>query len=198
MEAHVAKCPRVPITCKICREKMVQQMIPNHTANVHQKEAKDYLIAQVLGLKGKTESKIKPPADPAINYFRTQTNRDGLKAAMGDTSKYYCGGRMLGKCNCCNGECGPDNGENCDACMELDVKRWNLERGCLINTAGYVCQVLYVQGVKKVSCYRVICRKEGNIFSPQPRLTDCRPGNCCDNCTQMEYSLSIGRYKGLY
>ena len=105
---------------------MVQEAIPKHTATEHQKEAKDYLIAQVLGIKGKAESKVQTPADPAINYFRAQKNRDGLNAVMGDTSKYYCGGRMMGKCSCCDGECGPDNGENCDACMELDVKRWNL------------------------------------------------------------------------
>lgn len=38
-------------------------------------------------------------------------------AKLGTVQKYYCGGELMGRCKCCDGHCGPDNGENCDACM---------------------------------------------------------------------------------
>lgn len=63
---------------------------------------------------------------------------------------------MAGVCSCCDGHCGPDNGENCDACMELDVKRWNLSKGYLINTAGYACRVVNQLEAARVSCYRIL------------------------------------------
>jgi hypothetical protein len=81
-----------------------------------------------------------------------QKNKAGLDAALGNAAKYYCGGTLIGKCSCCDGGCGPDNGENCDACMQLDVQRWKLDKGYLVNTGGFVCQVLRIQGMPRVSC----------------------------------------------
>jgi hypothetical protein len=40
-----------------------------------------------------------------------------MRAELGTTSKYFCGGKLIGSCRCCDGNCGPTNGENCDACM---------------------------------------------------------------------------------
>jgi hypothetical protein len=38
----------------------------------------------------------------------------GLSPQLGSTGKFYCGGKLDGpKCSCCNGYCGPTNGQNC-------------------------------------------------------------------------------------
>jgi hypothetical protein len=202
MEEHLSKCPKVVLQCRLCKENMFQELIPKHTATVHQKEAKDYLIAYALS-KERPESKLKqpPPAkksDP-MSLFRPVMHNLGLRAALGDVGKYYCGGRLVGKCGCCDGGCGPDNGENCDACMELDVKRWKLDKGYLVNTAGFVCQVLRVQGVARVCCFRLMQAKSNNIFnSSSMKLVECKAGHPCDNCAQMENSIRLGRYSALY
>lgn len=56
-------------------------------------------------------------------------------ACLGSTSKYYCGKDIGFKCGCCNG-CGPTDGDNCVACMILDVKTKNLPKGYLVNKFG--------------------------------------------------------------
>ena len=62
-------------------------------------------------------------------------------ATFGETGKYYCGKKnLIGKCDCCDGRCGPTNGENCNACMELDVKRFRLDPGFLVNPEGMICK----------------------------------------------------------
>ena len=49
-------------------------------------------------------------------------NDHGDLAELGETGKYYCGRKnLIGRCVCCDGHCGPTNGENCDSCMKLDV-----------------------------------------------------------------------------
>jgi len=32
---------------------------------------------------------------------------------LGSSGKFYCGGKLETKCYCCDGNCGPTNGENC-------------------------------------------------------------------------------------
>lgn len=58
---------------------------------------------------------------------------------MGTTGKFYCSGKLETKCICCNGYCGPSNGENCVECMKLDMRRLGLRRGYLVNSKGKVC-----------------------------------------------------------
>ena len=45
---------------------------------------------------------------------------------------------MPPKCHCCNGKCGPTNGENCVKCMHLDMVRKGLPKGYLVNAKGDV------------------------------------------------------------
>lgn len=62
-------------------------------------------------------------------------NLNGDIARFGQSGKYYCGKKnLIGRCVCCDGHCGADDGENCDACMALDCERLNLPRGYLVNT----------------------------------------------------------------
>lgn len=54
-----------------------------------------------------------------IKYTAVTRNRDGCRAAPGQTGKYYCGRKVL-SCFCCDGHCGPNDGCNCSACQWLD------------------------------------------------------------------------------
>ena len=59
--------------------------------------------------------------------------------------------------------------------MDLDVKRWKLARTYLVNTAGYICQVLRVQGSPKVCCFRLTSAKQAGLFGKN-ELTYCKVG----------------------
>ena len=63
-------------------------------------------------------------------------NDAGRQARLGQSGKYYCSGRLEGKCICCDGQCGPTNGCNCNSCMKLDLKSRMLPKGYLVNKEG--------------------------------------------------------------
>ena len=48
-----------------------------------------------------------------------KVNCEGVPSQKRETGKFYCGLSIL-KCTCCAGNCGPDNGCNCEACQKLD------------------------------------------------------------------------------
>lgn len=52
------------------------------------------------------------PSDVKINC-------EGVPSQKGETGKFYCGRHIL-KCSCCDGNCGPNNGCNCESCQKLD------------------------------------------------------------------------------
>jgi hypothetical protein len=81
--------------------------------------------------------------------------------------------------------------------MELDLKRWKLAKTYLVNTAGYICQVLRVQGSPRVCCFRLISAKPAGLFGKN-ELAFCKVGSACPACQQVENSINIGRYVGLY
>ena len=66
-------------------------------------------------------------------------NGKGRLAHLGVNGKFYCGEKLEGYCSCCNGFCGPTNGENCLECMKLDLERRGLKKGLLVNARGNVC-----------------------------------------------------------
>ena len=49
-------------------------------------------------------------------------NLHGNYAEVGTSGKFYCG-MSIEACDsdCCDGNCGPNNGCNCKACMFIDV-----------------------------------------------------------------------------
>ena len=81
--------------------------------------------------------------------------------------------------------------------MELDIARWKLAKTYLVNTAGYICQVIRAQNAPKVTCFRITGFKGNTLFGNR-EVVACKPGSPCPPCLQVEYSLSIGRYNGLY
>jgi hypothetical protein len=48
-------------------------------------------------------------------------NEGGRVAKLGENGKFYCGGPLVTDCFCCNMECGPLKGCNCEHCMKLDI-----------------------------------------------------------------------------
>ena len=67
----------------------------------------------------------------------------------------------------------------------------------LVNPNGYICQVMRVQGVPRVSCFRIYGNKKGAIFTKNEPIT-CKIGSACNSCLQVENSIKLGRYNGLY
>ena len=57
-----------------------------------------------------------------INKEREKKNAYGRTSRFGDVQRYYCGGKLETNCDCCDGNCGPDDGCNCKACMKLDIE----------------------------------------------------------------------------
>ena len=85
-------------------------------------------------------------------------NLNGDFAEFGTSGKYYCGKKtLIGKCDCCDERCGPKKGENCNACMELDCRRFKLAKGFLVNPVGAICKFTqsgkYFCGRKKGEFY---------------------------------------------
>lgn len=48
-----------------------------------------------------------------------KVNGAGDPAQKGESGHYYCGRNIL-TCSCCDGNCGPNNGCNCQSCQKLD------------------------------------------------------------------------------
>ena len=66
-----------------------------------------------------------------------QINENKTLSKLGESGKYYCGGTLNSKCDCCDGSCGMLNGCNCEICMKLDIENRNLPKGWLVNREGF-------------------------------------------------------------
>ncbi|XP_047126381.1 E3 ubiquitin-protein ligase NRDP1 [Hydra vulgaris] len=75
------------------------------------------------------------------SFISTKINSKGRQARLGATGKYYCSGKLdlASKCQCCDGNCGPDNGCNCTSCMALDISTRKLPSGWYVNKEGFPC-----------------------------------------------------------
>lgn len=113
-------------------------------------------------------------ADPLVPV----KNKSGKMASLGTTAKYYCGGPLLYKCSCCDGNCGTTNGENCLGCMELDMKSRGLPKGFLVNSDGVICKVDIAR--KTVYC--------GTLVSSF-RDSRCAPKDPCSSCNKLTKTL---------
>ncbi len=131
-----------------------------------------------------------------LPFFGPVINEAGLKSQLGDNGQYYCSGKLFGMCKCCDGGCGPDNGENCDACMELDIKRRNLGPHYLINPRGNVCKM---GSAMNFYCLKETLSTSKSLFgkSNVNRLK-CTDNDSCRSCRSVTFSVgSLGRYKNI-
>jgi hypothetical protein len=69
------------------------------------------------------------------------TNSSDRHSRLGASGKFYCQGPLNASCSCCDGNCGPTNGCNCVACMELDVASRCLPKGYLVNKEGRISKL---------------------------------------------------------
>jgi hypothetical protein len=66
----------------------------------------------------------------------------------------------------------------------MDVKKFNLQKGFLVNVAGIVCKA--EPGTTDFYCGRLVGQK---VF--------CSPVSPCNDCLKMRKAIKIGRYKKL-
>jgi len=100
-----------------------------HILEKHQQKVLKILEKNFKEQKQGPLKKAKPFVDPTAGL----KNSKGVIAHYGETGKLYCGNKMDERCLCCDGGCGPDNGCNCESCMELEKKVLRLPSYYLIN-----------------------------------------------------------------
>ena len=131
------------------------------------------------------EKKQTPSDDPLI----ATKNSLGRVARLGQSGKFYCGGKTGFSCGCCDGNCGPSNGCNCVACMKLDIQKRGLPKGYLVNNQGFACR----RGdTRKFYCGRMVLRGVRGCDGY------CGPtdGPQCDDCKNMD-TLAARSYSTL-
>ena len=122
------------IKCNYCEAEFKKEEIVKHTRMAHEDKI-DEIIFELY-------NNPPPLHDPTlvINKKKTYLTQIGKAPKLGTTGKFYCGSKLEPpKCSCCNGYCGPTNGENCFECMKLDMMRFGLSKGYLVNSEGRVC-----------------------------------------------------------
>jgi hypothetical protein len=131
--SHELFCEHRLITCPHphCDYEGKRDLFLEHLATIHM----EVLLKKmdVLFLEEK-EAKV---AIRERSIIGAQIGSNGREARLGETGKYYCGGRLEEHCSCCDGSCGPGNGCNCMSCMKLDVESRLLPRGYLVNRDGF-------------------------------------------------------------
>lgn len=142
LNTHLLVCPAAMRKCHVskCTFNATTDEFLVHLMKDHKKD--------ILTAFDENSTRGSPNEKPIVNApfsdpIITRTNEKGLKARLGSSGKYYCGGKLEGKCGpwgCCDGSCGPTNGCNCRACMILDIQTRNLPKGYWVNRDGAICR----------------------------------------------------------
>lgn len=122
-QKHEMECPFRKISCRYCDKQLQLREVYHHTIDGHSEETKREILGYYMSQseKSKVGSSLKSSINGNYNPLAAVKNAKGREARFGDHVKYYCGGDLLFKCRCCDGYCGPTNGENCIDCMRLDM-----------------------------------------------------------------------------
>lgn len=108
LDKHQKECPERNIKCRFCGKVEKKKNISLHTKNLHGDKINQIVHAYHV--------QSHPINDPREVLRVAGCQPEG--AHLGKTGKFYCNGNLGGpKCHCCNGKCGPTNGENCRKCM---------------------------------------------------------------------------------
>lgn len=208
---HRKKCIKVTVFCRFPKCEYTSKREDYHS---HLVEAHLHDLAELYGTEESTEkgtldassllssSKLKlssssssstsntlPKSTTILDPIAFQKNSRGNTAKLGESGSFYCGGKLEGSCNCCDGNCGPTNGCCCKSCMKLNIAARKLEPGYYVNKEGAVCKLVG----KTVYC--------GRYFKKVSFGHDghCGPNNGpqCEPCKILQNHLSI-RYAGVH
>ncbi|CAG9332995.1 unnamed protein product [Blepharisma stoltei] len=146
-KSHQSRCPQKKFSCRLCKFQGKKDDFLSHIIYTHSNELL-YPVAQQ-----NMNASIVYEGNANRNPIEITKNSEGNTSRLGQNGKYYCGRPMKVRCKCCDGNCGPGNGCNCAACMELDVKAMQLPRGYLLNRCGRISKMC-TDG--KVHCYAPI------------------------------------------
>jgi hypothetical protein len=216
LRSHYNSCEEFPISCpvdacdldKIPKSKIMDHLIQRHKNEVIKRlpEILDVFnnSARVISSQASLSQSqslplLKTGSTPqsfnSLNAETTisidaKTNSKGYVARIGETGKYYCG-KDLDRvdCRCCNGSCGPTNGCNCSACMQLDLNSRILPKGWLVNREGFPSKK---GSTGQFYCGRCVMRNIPNCDGY------CGPDNGpnCDSCKKLDV-LAKNRYSNL-
>jgi hypothetical protein len=163
---HFDVCPNRLLECNqaSCDFKGKQEDFIQHITSQHQ-----HILAKYFDKKAKTEVTEKYPK---LDIFSAKINSAGNSAYRGDTGRFFCGKKSDVRCNGCDGNCGPNNGCNCSACLRLDIEFYKLGMNQLLNHDGAMCEV--INGT-------FYCGRKFGVFNNSV----CAPtsnGGLCDAC----------------
>lgn len=119
--------------CKICSKQVKRKDLVGHTTSTHSNKT-----VEIVKHYHESNTPIPNPEE-VIKRFVLPVPNYGKVPHLGTTGKFYCGDKLGLLCSCCNGSCGPTNGENCLRCMRLDLIRFGLPKGHLLNGKGSIC-----------------------------------------------------------
>lgn len=185
-DLHSSKCQQIPRRCNIgdCSFEASTKEFLIHLVTQHKTE-----VINRFGKSG-TQPEEKVDSSKPFYTFNPLVKRDnsaGNPATLGSTGKFYCGKPFEERCSCCDGNCGPNNGCNCRACMEVDIGSRKLAPGFWVNKEGMTCRKgpngnVYCGRKKSTRATNEYC---GPIEGPQ-----------CYACKIIQEQLE-GRYRGL-
>ena len=111
-----------------------------------------------------------------MELFKPRINSNGKYAKLGETGKFYCQSRVEFACQCCNRQCGPDNGCNCIGCQQLDIKARGLTKGYYVNAQGALS--FRDEAKKSFFCLRTVRKTRGKTSI----VCDGNPNLRCRSC----------------
>jgi len=139
LKEHLKRCDKSPIECPLCSEKIKKEESLNHLSLRHRQETFGKLET-IFGLFIDKNNNLLADNNSS-DSIDTQMNSKRRQARLGSSGKFYCGGQLDGeRCKCCNNYCGPTNGCNCSACMQLDIEQRKLPQGWLVNKDGFTAR----------------------------------------------------------
>jgi hypothetical protein len=150
IKTHLLKCENRPYECKICKFTDKKEEFFLHIIKEHKNTIISEYSIQALketqtndmddGIRKVSTNPLVEPNQSSLLNLKNNINRKGNKVLIGTNSLFYCGKPSDIPCNCCDGNCGPDNGCLCKSCMEFNAQYYCLPKGHLFNSDGISCQ----------------------------------------------------------
>jgi hypothetical protein len=201
LKGHLTKCPNKNYSCNIveCNYQgkkldFIQHIVSQHENDILNKFDKfSGQNTQKLYINTPSIQSSQLPLEKEINFNLLEIddsnainsnnsfkNSKGDLVSVGQTGIFYCTKRLGFNCGCCDGNCGPDNGCCCKACMDLNIHIRNLPKGNMVNKEGrvakwtrcsYFCGVEYEKETKNI--FKKIFKKKIICEYPNDSCQEC-------------------------